>query len=35
MLDGHVIRVFCKVKNLKEAIERAWYEADAKQYPHG
>ena len=34
MLDGNVIRVICKIKDLQEAIERAWYAADAKRYPH-
>ena len=34
MLDGMIIRVACKVKNLQTAIDKAWTQAEAKKYPH-
>jgi len=34
MLDGMVIRVACKMKDLQKAIEKAWTQAEAKKYPH-
>ena len=34
MLDGMIIRVACKVKNLQTAIDTAWAQAEAKKYPH-
>jgi len=33
-LDGMIIRVACKVKNLQTAIDTAWTQAEAKKYPH-
>jgi len=35
LLDGMVIRVSCKVKDLQAAIQQAWTQAEAKKYPHG
>jgi len=34
MLDGMIIRVACKMKDLQAAIEKAWTQAEAKKYPH-
>jgi hypothetical protein len=34
MLDGMIIKVACKVKDLQVAIDRAWTQAEAKKYPH-
>ena len=34
MLDGMIIRVACKVKDLQAAIDKAWTQAEAKKYPH-
>jgi hypothetical protein len=34
MLDGMIIKVVCKVKDLKTEIDRAWSRAEAKKYPH-
>ena len=33
-LDGMIIRVACKVKDLQTAIDKAWTQAEAKKYPH-
>jgi hypothetical protein len=35
MLDGMIIRVSCKIKDLQIAIEKAWTQAEAKKYPQG
>lgn len=35
MIDGMVIRVVCKVKDLSIEIEKAWFQAVAKKYPQG
>ena len=34
MLDGMIIKVACKVKDLQAAIDKAWTQAEAKKYPH-
>ena len=34
MLEGMIIRVSCRVKDLQKEIERAWTKADAMRYPH-
>ena len=34
MLDGMIIKVACKVKDLQVTIDRAWTQAEAKKYPH-
>ena len=34
MVDGMIIRVTCKVKDLQVAIDKAWTQAEAKKYPH-
>ena len=35
MIDGMIIRVACKVKDLSIEIEKAWFQAVAKKYPQG
>ena len=35
MIDGMIIRVACKVKNLSIEIEKAGFQAVAKKYPQG
>ena len=34
MLDGMIIKVACKVKDLQVVIDKAWTQAEAKKYPH-
>ena len=35
MLDGMIIKVSCKIKDLQAEIAKAWQLAEAKRYPQG